>query len=251
VATHLPGAKLIAPGDALREPGGGYDRRRERRIAQRLMADWPTVASLATAGGTLILAVATFSSVRSGQRATRIAERSSQIAERALLIGLRPVMVPSRPSDPPEAVRFVEGRVVHVDGGMGAVEHEGENYYFVIPLRNVGTGLGVLQAWHLTAPYRQSDQHPEPAAFRAQTRDLYVPAGFWQGAVREPDDPFRDGLAEAVAGGEALRLDLLYGDHEGGQRTISRFILAREDDGRWRSSVIRHWVLEGVDPRHP
>lgn len=254
MATHLPGAKLIAPGDALREPGGGYDRRRERRIAQRLMADWPTVASLATAGGTLILAVATFSSVRSGQRATRIAERSSQIAERALLIGLRPVMVPSRPSDPPEAVRFVEGRVVHVDGGMGAVEHEGENYYFVIPLRNVGTGLGVLQAWHLTAPYRQSDQHPEPAAFRAQTRDLYVPAGdtgFWQGAVREPDDPFRDGLAEAVAGGEALRLDLLYGDHEGGQRTISRFILAREDDGRWRSSVIRHWVLEGVDPRHP
>ena len=218
------------------------------------MADWPTVASLATAGGTLILAVATFSSVRSGQRATRIAERSSQIAERALLIGLRPVMVPSRASDPPEAVRFVEGRMIHVEGGMAGVEREGENYYFVIGLRNVGTGLGVLQAWHLTAPYVRSEQHAEPAAFREQTRDLYVPAGdtgFWQGAVREPDDPFRDGLAEAVAGGEALRLDLLYGDHEGGQRTISRFILAREDDGRWRSSVIRHWVLEGVDPRHP
>jgi hypothetical protein len=28
------------------------------------MADWPTIASLATAGGTLVLAVATFSSVR-------------------------------------------------------------------------------------------------------------------------------------------------------------------------------------------
>jgi hypothetical protein len=52
------------------------------------MADWPTIASLATAGGTLVLALATFSSVRSGQRST-------QIAERALLIGLRPVLVPS------------------------------------------------------------------------------------------------------------------------------------------------------------
>ena len=218
------------------------------------MAGWPTVASRATAGGTLILAVATFSSVRSGQRATRIAERSSQIAERALLIGLRPVMVPSRASDPPEAVRFVEGRMIHVEGGMAGVEREGENYYFVIGLRNVGTGLGVLQAWHLTAPYVRSEQHAEPAAFREQTRDLYVPAGdtgFWQGAVRDPGDPFRDGLAEAVGAGEALGLDLLYGDHEGGQRTISRFILAREEDGRWRCSVIRHWVLEGVDPRHP
>jgi hypothetical protein len=55
------------------------------------MADWPTIASLATAGGTLVLAVATFSSVRAGRRSTRIAERSTGIAERALLIGMRPV----------------------------------------------------------------------------------------------------------------------------------------------------------------
>jgi hypothetical protein len=48
------------------------------------MADWPTIASLATAGGTLVLAVATFSSVRAGRRSTRIAERSTGIAERAL-----------------------------------------------------------------------------------------------------------------------------------------------------------------------
>jgi hypothetical protein len=41
------------------------------------MADWPTIASLATAGGTLVLAVATFSSVRAGQRSTGIAERST------------------------------------------------------------------------------------------------------------------------------------------------------------------------------
>jgi hypothetical protein len=46
-----------------------------------------------------------------------------------------------------------------------------------------------------------------------------------------------------------LTVDLLYGDHEGGQRTISRFILTRERDSEWRCGVIRHWVLEGVDPR--
>jgi hypothetical protein len=76
------------------------------------MADWPTIASLATAGGTLVLAAATFSSVRFGQRSTRIAERSTAIAERGLLLGLRPVLAPSRVTDPPETVRFGEGRMV-------------------------------------------------------------------------------------------------------------------------------------------
>jgi hypothetical protein len=40
------------------------------------MTDWATVASLATAGGTLILAIATFASVRSAHRAARVAEYS-------------------------------------------------------------------------------------------------------------------------------------------------------------------------------
>ncbi|HTA14852.1 MAG TPA: hypothetical protein VK781_08350 [Solirubrobacteraceae bacterium] len=215
--------------------------------------DWPTVASLATASGTLVLAVATFSSVRFGQRSTRIAERSTALAERALLLGLRPVLAPSRVNDPPETVRFGEGRTVTVDGGMAAVEHEGESYYFVIPLRNVGNGLAVLQAWRLTA-YRPTVDtgHAEPAEHRPQSRDLYVPAGdvgFWQGAIREPDDPFRESLHEAYLAGEALTIDLLYGDHEGGQLTISRFVLTREESDRWRPGVVRHWPLEGTDPR--
>ena len=217
------------------------------------MADWPTIASLATAGGTLVLAVATFSSVRAGQRSTRIAERSTGIAERALLTGIRPVLVPSRGTDPPETVRFVEGRMVSVQGGKAAVENDGETYYFVIPLRNVGPGLGVLQSWHIAVLQPRPDTgHPKPEEFRPQTRDLYVPAGdtgFWQGAIREPEDPFREGLHEAFLAGQMLVVDLLYGDHEGGQPTISRFILTREDDGHWRPGVVRHWVLEGVDPR--
>jgi hypothetical protein len=217
------------------------------------VADWSTIASLATAGGTLVLALATFSSVRSGQRSTRIAERSTAIAERALLLGLRPVLAPSRVTDPPEAVRFGDGRVVSVSGGMAAVECDGESYYFVIPLRNVGSGLAVLQAWRLAAQRPELDAtHAEPAEHREQTRDLYVPAGdtgFWQGAIREPDDPFREGLREAFLAGELMTVDLLYGDHEGGQLTISRFILSREEDGHWRPGVVRHWALEGADPR--
>ncbi len=218
-----------------------------------LAVDWPTIASLATAGGTLVLAAATFSSVRFGQRSTRIAERSTAIAERALLLGLRPVLAPARVTDPPETVRFGEGRTVRVDGGMAAIEREGENYYLVIPLRNVGPGLAVLQAWRLMARRPAIDTpHASPDEHRPQTRDLYVPAGdtgFWQGAIREPDDPFREGLHEAFTAGEILTVDLLYGDHEGGQLTISRFVLTREEDGQWRPGVVRHWPLEGVDPR--
>jgi hypothetical protein len=218
-----------------------------------MAVDWPTVASLATAAGTLVLAVATFSSVRFGQRSTSIAERSTAIAERALLLGLRPVLAPARVTDPPEMVRFVEGLMVSVEGGMAAVEHDGENYYFVIPLRNVGNGLAVLQAWRFMARTPQIDTpHAEPAEHRPQSRDLYVPAGdtgYWQGAIREPDDPFLEGLREAFLAGGILTVDLLYGDHEGGQLTISRFILTREDDGHWRPGVVRHWPLEGIDPR--
>ena len=210
------------------------------------MADWPTIASLATAGGTLVLAAATFSSVRFGQRSTRIAER-------ALLLGLRPVLAPARVTDPPEVVRFGEGRMVSVEGGMAAVEREGQNYYLVIPLRNVGSGLAVLQAWWFMARRPEADTPHAPLdEHRPQLRDLYVPAGdtgYWQGAIRDPGDPFRQDLDEAYEAGEVLAVDLVYGDHEGGQLTITRFILSREEDGSWRPAVVRHWVLEGVDPR--
>jgi hypothetical protein len=154
-----------------------------------------------------------------------------------------------------------EGGTLNVAGGMAAVERSGENYYLLIPLRNVGTGLAVLQSWHITAADpRTNPDRPEPAEFRPQTRDLYVPAGdtgFWQGAVREPVDPFRDGLGEAIAAGEVLTVDLLYGDHEGGQRTIARFVIApwpTEDDrpaidSPMRAIVVRYWTVDGHDPR--
>jgi hypothetical protein len=40
------------------------------------VADWTTISALSTAGGTLVLAAATFASVRSANRSARAAERS-------------------------------------------------------------------------------------------------------------------------------------------------------------------------------
>ncbi|HEX3489413.1 MAG TPA: hypothetical protein VHU92_08715 [Streptosporangiaceae bacterium] len=80
------------------------------------MSNWPTtVADLATGAGTLVLAVATFASVRS-------ANRSTATAQEALQAGLRPVMMNSRFQDPRQKVMFGDGRWVHLPGGAAAVE---------------------------------------------------------------------------------------------------------------------------------
>jgi hypothetical protein len=46
-----------------------------------------------------------------------------------------------------------------------------------------------------------------------------------------------------------MAVDLLYGDHEGGQRTISRFVFNAREDGHWIVVVARHWNLDRPDPR--
>jgi len=59
------------------------------------VADWVTISALATAGGTLVLAGTTYASVRSANRAARVAEMS-------LLAGLRPLLIQSSDADPPQ-----------------------------------------------------------------------------------------------------------------------------------------------------
>src|SRR5947199_9134061 len=109
------------------------------------MTDWATVSSIATAGGTLVLAAATFASVRSANRAARIAERS-------LRLGLRPILVPSRPEDPPEDIPFPE-RVFKLPGAQAlAAAHEG-HVFLGISLRNVGSGLAVLEGGYGAAEF--------------------------------------------------------------------------------------------------
>ena len=84
-----------------------------------------TLASLATAFGTLVLAVATFYSVRSANAAARSAERS-------LLEGIRPVLLTTRLQDPPEKVGFVDDHWVLVPGGRGSVELTDDVIYLAV-----------------------------------------------------------------------------------------------------------------------
>lgn len=208
--------------------------------------DWATISSLATAGGTLVLGVATFASVRSANRAARAAEG-------ALLVGLRPLLVPSRLQDPPEKISFVDQHWVRVGGGRAVTEVTGDAIYLAMSLRNVGSGIGVLHGWRFDGELRSGDHSaPDPKDFRRLTRDIYVPAGdsgFWQGAFREPRLPEFSAARDAINARRGLTIDLLYGDFEGGQRTVSRFSLLPVPDQGWLTAVSRHWNLDRPAPR--
>jgi hypothetical protein len=45
-------------------------------------------------------------------------------------------------------------------------------------------------------------------------------------------------------------MELLYGDQQGGQRTISRFsVLPTSDGDGWFCQAGRHWNIDRPDPR--
>ena len=48
---------------------------------------------------------------------------------------------------------------------------------------------------------------------------------------------------------EPFTIELLYGDQDGGQRTISRCLVLPASDGGWYSQIARHWNLDRADPR--
>jgi hypothetical protein len=207
------------------------------------MADAATIASLATAGGTLVLAVATFASTRS-------ANRSARIAARVLDINLRPVLIPAHEWDKSERVTFGDDEIVQLRGGMAAVEARGENLYFAAQLRNVGGGLAVLTSWWMVSdPRPDLDTMPDLADFNAQQRHLLVPpgdVGYWQGAIREADSDRGDRLAlcGAINQRQRLALFLRYADIDGGHDTLTRFTLMPDDDGGWIFGIGRHWSLD-------
>jgi hypothetical protein len=210
------------------------------------VADWVTISALATAGGTFALAAATFGSVRSANRAARAAERS-------LLAGLRPLLMPSRLDDPPQKVRFVDGHWVVAEGGRGVAEATDEAVYLALALRNAGSGIAVLHGWCFYPEQLLSgDAHAPEREFRRLSRDLYVPVadvGFWQGALRDPSAPEFEAARRAIRAREEVTIDILYGDHEGGQRVISRFLLMPRDDGGWIATSAKHWNIDRPDPR--
>jgi hypothetical protein len=70
----------------------------------------------------------------------------------------------------------------------------------------------------------------------------------WQGALRNPDDPVRAAVVDAMETGQQITVELLYSDQVGLQRTISRFGLMPAD-GTWLASLSRHWYLDWDGPR--
>ncbi|HZP71923.1 MAG TPA: hypothetical protein VFA97_00955 [Gaiellaceae bacterium] len=208
--------------------------------------DWVAVSSITTAGATLVLAVATFASVRS-------ANRSARVAERSLLAGLRPLLVQSRPDDPPQKVGFQDDKWFRIEGGHGAAEVGDGAVYLAIALRNVGSAIAVLHGWALVEEGTMgAPDHPPVEHFRRLTRDLYIgpgEAGFWQGAFRDSAEPGFADARRAIEERERLIIDVLYGDHELGQRSITRFSLIPRDNGAWFATVGRHWNVDRPDPR--
>ena len=65
----------------------------------------------------------------------------------------------------------------------------------------------------------------------------------------DPNDPCFTAAREAIAEPRAMTVDLLYRDHEGGQRMISRFSLIPDHSGGWITTVGRHWNLDRSEPR--
>jgi hypothetical protein len=93
---------------------------------------------------------------------------------------------------------------------------------------------------------------PAVEDFTRLTRDIYVPPGdigFWQGSFRDPTSAAFTEAAAAIREHRRMSLDLLYGDHEGGQRTITRFGMAPRPDGGWIVQAGRRWNVDRADPR--
>lgn len=210
------------------------------------MADWVTISSLATAGGTLALAGATYA-------ATRSSNRSARIAEQALQEQRRPLLVNARLDDPEQKIMFSDRHWVHTNGSQAVVEEDAGTLYLAIPVRNVGAGIAVVQGWHLWPELATFDVgHREPEEFRRQIRDIYVAPGdlsLWQGALREVDAALEQQFAALRAQREVFTIDLLYSDQVGGQRSISRFTISPVGDDAWLANVGLHWNLDAPSPR--
>jgi hypothetical protein len=211
-----------------------------------LAVDWVIVSSIVTAAATLVLASATFLSVRSANRAARIAETS-------LLAGLRPLLTQSRLEDAAQKVGFMDEKWFMVPGSGGIAEATDLAVYFAISLRNVGTGIAVLHGWHMSPDVETGPVGHLPVEdFRRLTRDLYIAPGelgFWQGVFRDPAEQEFVAARAAVEEPRRFAVDVLYGDHALGQRSITRFLLTPHEEGRWIASVARHWNVDRPDPR--
>jgi len=150
-------------------------------------------------------------------------------------------------------VLWSDRHTARVSGGRAVFEEENDVIYLAIGLRNLGTGIALLHGWHPSPDQAFVDRpHAEAEEFRRLVIDLYIPAGgtgYWEAAVRDGDDPVRPALLRTLREREAFTVDLLYGDQQGRQRTISRYTVLPAGDHDWYAQVGRHWNLDRPDPR--
>jgi hypothetical protein len=101
--------------------------------------------------------------------------------------------------------------------------------------------LGALLAG--LRPVLASTRPTDPAEevqFAEQQRDLYVAAGdagYWQAALRDASSELYVAMEDAIRTARRVTIDLHYGDHEGGQPTVTCFVPLRVQCLPGRSSV--------------
>ena len=137
------------------------------------MTNWSTVASLATAAGTMVLAVATFSAVRSSTA-------SARVAERALQIRTRPLLMTSRLDDPAVKLRWMDDHWVKLEGSRAHAAVDDGIVYLAVSVRNVASGVAVLQGWYPHAEQSLSDvPFPRPRTSGARAGTSTSPPVTW------------------------------------------------------------------------
>ena len=163
------------------------------------------------------------------------------------------MVVHARLDDPVQKVMFLDGHWIRAEGSQAVIDEESGVLYLGLALRNVGTGIAVLQGWYPWLDLVTADvDHPPAEDFRRQSRDIYIApgeVGMWQGALRDANDDVIRGIAAARAERRPFTPDLLYSDQVGGQRTISRFGVTPVGEDRWLGHVGLHWHLDSAGPR--
>jgi hypothetical protein len=166
-------------------------------------------------------------------------------------------MTPRR-GDPAVDVQFADGQVFETGWGDALLRRRDGVIYLALQLRNGGAGVAHLVAYRLEpepagtvtqdprglARHRRGDPSPDPSTFTEQQRDLYIPAGelgHWQAALRDPTTELYTTMGEAITTLGRVTIDLLYGDIEDGQATITRFVLLPGEQNKWRCDVTHHW----------
>ena len=216
-----------------------------------LATNWSTISSLATGVGTLVLAIATFASVRSSNRSARVAEVALQEQRRPVLSSVAASMIRRRRSCSsrahwvrrerrPRRRRARERK--HLPRDEPAQRRRRDRRLPGLVLSAPGCSRGRSSA----------EPHALRTSFRLQTRDLYIPRRRHRhvaGRAARLDDPdFRASSRRSTGAGADLdRAPLL---RSGRRPADDHPVRADPDRGRQlgRASPIATGILDRAGP---